>query len=195
MYFAFLLLTKTCNMRSLLKTILLLVISFISVSAFCQSIIINGNVKTGINKDVVPEVSVTVKGTSAGTFTNDKGNFKITTTSPLPVTLVFTSIGYETQEYIVSNTADAVHIDFKPAFSLGAEVVVSASRVPERILESPVTIQRLGAAAIRNTAQPQYYDALRGLTGVDVTTSGLIFTSITTRGFNGSGNPRLQSIC
>jgi outer membrane receptor protein involved in Fe transport len=179
-------------MRNHLKPVLLSIGLFISFNVFCQTVTISGNVKSNVNKDVVPEVSVTVKGSKVGTFTNDKGNFRLTTTSPLPLTLVFSSIGYETQEVVVSNASDVVHIDFKPAFSLGAEVVVSASRVPQRILESPVTIQRIGSAAIRNTPQAQYYDALRGLTGVDVTTSGLIFTSITTRGFNGSGNPRFN---
>ena len=163
-----------------------------SLTVFCQTTTITGNVRSAVNKDVVPEVSVSLKGTKTGTFTNDRGNFRIVTDKPLPVTLVFSSIGFETQEITVSSASDIVHVDFKPAFSLGTEVVVSASRVPERILESPVTIQRIGAASIRNSPEPQYYDALRGLTGVDVTTSSLTFTSITTRGFNGSGNARFN---
>ena len=187
-----LLLTKTHCMRNLLKATLLSIAIFSSILASAQSVTVSGNVRNGASKDAAPAVSVTVKGTKIGTFTDDRGNFKLTTTKQPPFILVITSIGFEPQEVTVTNPADIIKIDFKPASSLGAEVVVSASRVPERILESPVTIQRLGTAAIRNTAQPQYYDALRGLTGVDVTTSGLIFTSITTRGFNGSGNPRFN---
>ena len=44
---------------------------------------------------------------------------------------------------------------------LGQEVVVAASRTPERILESPVSIERYGQAAIRETAAPSFYDALK----------------------------------
>jgi low affinity Fe/Cu permease len=32
------------------------------------------------------------------------------------------------------------------------EIVVSASRTPERVLESPVTIERMGIAEIKKTA-------------------------------------------
>ncbi len=179
-------------MRNYIKTLLLSIAVLCSISTFSQAVTIAGSVKSGANKDVVPAVSVTVKGTKAGTFTDDKGNFKLTTNKQLPFTLIFTSIGFEPQEVNVTNASEFMQIDFKPTSSLGAEVVVSASRVPERILESPVSIERIGSAAIRNATAPQYYDALRALKGVDVTNSSLTFTSITTRGFNGSGNPRFN---
>ena len=50
---------------------------------------ITGNVRNSLNKDVVPAVSVTVKGTNAGTFTDEKGNFRFTTDQKSPLTLVF----------------------------------------------------------------------------------------------------------
>jgi hypothetical protein len=40
------------------------------------------------------------------------------------------------------------------------EIVVSASRTPERVLESPVTIERMGIAEIKKTASPSFYDGL-----------------------------------
>jgi len=179
-------------MRNYLKSVLLLIAAFISINAFCQSVTVSGNVKNSANKDVVPAVSVTIKGSKTGTFTDDKGNFRLTTSRQLPFTLIITSIGFEPQEVNVTNASDVIQINFKPASSLGTEIVVSASRVPERILESPVSIERLGAASIRNSPTPQYYDAIKSLKGVDVTSSGLIFSSITTHGFNGSGNPRFN---
>ncbi|MBS1563509.1 MAG: Plug domain-containing protein, partial [Bacteroidetes bacterium] len=62
----------------------------------------------------------------------------------------------------------------------------------ERILESPVTIERVNSAAIRNSANPSYYEIIKNLKGVDVTTASLTFTSVTTRGFNSSGNLRFN---
>lgn len=166
---------------------------FCSFFAFSQtSVTITGNVHNIQNKDKVPAASVTIKGTGTGTFTDDRGNFRLTTTQNPPFTLVFSSIGFETQEVVVSDASHPVQVDFKPASSLGREIVVSASRVPERILESPVSIERVGSAAIRVAPATDYYDMIRGLKGVDVTTSSLTFTSVTTRGFNGSGNPRFN---
>ncbi len=177
--------------RALHLRLAMLLFSLFSIQAFSQTTI-TGHVRNAISKEVVPAVSVTVKGSNAGTFTNEKGDFKLITTQKLPVTLVFSSVGYETKEWSVMDAANPVEISFVPASSLGSEVVVSASRVPERILESPVSIERVGAISIRNTPATSYYDIIRTLKGVDVTTASLTFNSVTTRGFNGSGNTRFN---
>jgi len=164
-----------------------------SLSASPQSsVTITGNVSNSNGNDRVPAVSVTIKGSSAGTFTDDRGNFRLTTTQSLPLVLVFSSIGFELQEVSVSSASQPLHIALKPASTLGTEVVVAASRVPERIMESPVSVERVGQGAIRTSPAPDYYDVIRQLKGVDVTSSSLTFTSITTRGFNGSGNARFN---
>jgi outer membrane receptor protein involved in Fe transport len=142
---------------------------------------------------VVPAVSVTVKGSGAGTYTDDKGDFSLNTNQPLPITLVVSSIGYEMQEVSVT-TSDFITVLLTPSSILGQEVVVSATRTPSRILESPVTIERISAANIRNTAAVSYYDMVAKLKGVDVVTSSLTFSTPSTRGFNGSGNLRLNQI-
>lgn len=171
----------------------LLVVCLLAFAANAQNLTISGNVRNSITKENSSAVSVTVKGTSEGTFTDDKGNFKIQTKS-LPVTLVFTSIGYEPQELIVTNSSEAVSVAFVPSNTLGQEVVVSASRVPQRILESPVSIERVSAAAIRNAPASNFYDVVTTLKGVDFTTSSLTFKTPTTRGFGGSGNVRFNQL-
>ena len=169
------------------------VYAFLSVTAFSQSsVTITGNVHNALSKERIPAVSVTIKGSSAGTFTDDRGNFRLTTTRQPPFTLVFSSIGFESQEVAVDNASTPIQVEFRPASLLGTEVVVSASRVPERILESPVSVERVGSAAIRSSPATDYYNVIRTLKGVDVTTSSLTFNSVTTRGFNGSGNPRFN---
>src|ERR1700712_3969714 len=85
-------------------------------ATIAQSITINGNVKNSSSKDAVPAVSVTIKGSSAGTFTNEKGDFKLTTAQSLPLTLIISSIGFETKEITVSNLSAPVQVDFVPAF-------------------------------------------------------------------------------
>lgn len=167
---------------------------FTSIAAFAQTVTITGNVKNSSNADVVPAVSVTIKGTSIGTFTDDKGNFSLSTSQKPPFTLVFTSIGFDPIEAVVSNATDPVTINMNPSSSLGTEVVVSASRVPEKILESPVSIERVSAAAIRVSPAASYYDIVGSLKGVDMVTSSLTFKTPTTRGFAGSGNTRFNQL-
>jgi outer membrane receptor protein involved in Fe transport len=174
------------------KSLIFFISVIFSVAGYAQTITISGQIREAGTKNAVPAASVIIKGSGEGTFTDSRGNFKLTTTQKTPLTLIVTSIGFETQEVSVSNASSAVEVDFKPASTLGTEVVVSASRVPERILESPVTIERLNASSLTNMPAPSYYDAIRNLKGVDVTNSSLTFTSITTRGFNGSGNTRFN---
>jgi outer membrane receptor for ferrienterochelin and colicin len=181
-------------MRKSLPFVVAFAATLISITAFAQSVIINGNVRNSADKEFVPAASVTIKGGSSGTFTDSKGNFKLTTEQKLPFTLLISSIGFETQEVQVSDPATAVQVEFKPASSLGSEVVVSASRVPERILESPVSIERVNATTIRNSPASSYYDVIGNLKGVDMTTSSLTFKTPSTRGFNGSGNTRFNQI-
>jgi outer membrane receptor protein involved in Fe transport len=171
---------------------LLLITCFFTLTCYAQNITLSGNVKNNVTSESVPAVSITVKGASAGTFTDDKGNFRLSTSQKLPITIVISSIGFETKEVEITSAGEALQLNLVPALSLGTEVVVSASRVPERILESPVSIERVGLKNIQEAAVPSAYDMLANLKGVDVVTSSILFKTPTTRGFGGSGNPRVN---
>lgn len=170
-----------------------LLANFIAIGAMAQTVTFNGNVRNSTTKEGSGAVSVIVKGDETGTFTDDKGNFKLTV-KQLPVTLLISSIGYELQEVTVTNASKIVQVEFKPTNILGQEVVISASRVPQKIMESPVSIERISAANIRNSPVANFYDAVANLKGVDVTTSSLTFKTPTTRGFNSSGNTRFNQL-
>lgn len=166
---------------------------FFSLSAWAQSATVNGSVRHASTQEAIPAVSVSVKGDAIGTFTNENGAFRIVVPR-MPVTLIFSSIGFETKEVLVENAATAVVVDFSPASTLGQEVVVSASRVAERILESPVTVERVNAATIRNAPAASFYDVIANVKGVDLVASSMTFKTPSTRGFNGSGNLRLNQL-
>ncbi len=179
--------------KSITKVAIAFFCLLVSTSVFAQTVTISGNVRSTSNKEFVPAVSVTIKGTSSGTFTDDRGNFKLTTIQKFPIVLQISSIGYQTQE-ITINDQNFVQVEFNPSSSLGQEIVISASRVPQKILESPVSIERVSAANIRSSPASGYYDVLTNLKGVDITTSSLTFKTPSTRGFNASGNERLNQL-
>ena len=170
-----------------------LLANIITIGAIAQNVTINGNVRNSTTKEGSGAVSVIVKGEDIGSFTDDKGNFKLTV-KKLPVTLLISSVGYELQEVTVSNASSLVQVEFKSTNILGQEVVVAANRVPQKIMESPVSIERVSAANIRNSPVSNYYDVIATLKGVDVTTSSLTFKTPTTRGFNSSGNTRFNQL-
>ena len=179
------------KLTSYLAMLLLMAIFSNAVSA--QNVTISGNVRNSTTQEKASAVSVTIKGTSVGTYTNDRGEFTINSKT-IPVTLIISSIGYEPQEVTVTSATQKIDIAFVPASSLGQEIVVSASRVPERIMESPVSIERVSAANIRNAPAANFYDVVSTLKGVDITTSSLIFKTPTTRGFGASGNTRFNQL-
>ena len=171
----------------------LITANILVITAFAQNVTISGNVQNSATTENAAAVSVSLKGYETGTYTDDKGNFTVNT-KVLPATLIFSSIGYQQQEVSVTSAAAFLKIKFVPSNSLGQEVVVSASRVPQKILESPVSIERVNAAAIRNAPAANFYDIVSTLKGVDVTTSSLTFKTPTTRGFGGSGNTRFNQL-
>ncbi|UFH57150.1 TonB-dependent siderophore receptor [Spirosoma sp. KNUC1025] len=74
------------------------------------------------------------------------------------------------------------------------EVVISASRVAESILKSPVSIDVLDARRIRLSAQPSYFDAIENIKGVQLLTSSLGFKVYNTRGFAATTNVRFVQL-
>jgi outer membrane receptor protein involved in Fe transport len=182
-------------MRTGIRTVSLLLVSLLFLNRnFAQTQTITGKILNGENKDAVPAASVLLKGSTGGTYSDGQGNFKITISHPFPVTLVISSIGYETKEFEVESSSIVVDIELKPASVMGTEVVVSATRSQIRSLESPVSIERMGSTAIREVAGPSFYDAIGNLKGVDVVTSSMLFKTMGTRGFNGSGNLRMNQL-
>lgn len=159
---------------------------FAIASANAQTAV-TGTVLDGDTKDGMPGVSVQVKGSKEGGYTNPDGKFSIRV-NKLPVTLIFSFIGFETTEVEISSADQSPAIELKAAPAMIQEVVISASRTAQRKIESPVTIERIGNKDIINSPQVNYYDMIQGLKGVDVTVSSIGFTSVTTRGFNTSGN-------
>ena len=67
--------------------------------------VITGTIKSATNNESLSAISVLLKGSTSGTYTDEKGFFKLSFTQPLPVTLVISSIGYAGKEVTVSSTA------------------------------------------------------------------------------------------
>jgi outer membrane receptor protein involved in Fe transport len=168
------------------------VLTATAVAAYAQSIVVSGTVTDKSSKEPIPGVSVTVKGKTIGNATNDKGQFSFTTTEKAPFTIVVSYIGYTTVEREITANATNLTFELEAGVILGQEVVISASRTPERILESPVSIERINAATLKELPTPSFYDALANLKGVESSNQSLTFKSINARGFNANGNTRFN---
>ncbi|MFO8148502.1 MAG: TonB-dependent receptor [Bacteroidota bacterium] len=148
-----------------------------------------------VDSDNVPilGVNVLVLGTSSGTVTDYDGKYSLTVYQSTPFKIVFSSVGYETQTRDVSSNNQVINVSLSEGTSLD-EIVISASRTPERIFESPVTIERYGLKEIKNTSAASFYGGLENLKGVDVNTNSLTFQSVNTRGFATFANTRFVQL-
>ena len=155
---------------------------------------ISGQVVNSEKSEPLPDVSVQIKGSVTGTITDKTGSFLLRTKQKLPFTLVFSSIGFKPQELEVKSLGSKLQVAMVTQTVLGNEVVVTASRVAESILKSPVAIEKLDIRAIRETPAPNFYDALENVKGVQMTTSSLTFKVPNTRGFNIPNNFRFMQL-
>jgi len=172
---------------------LLLVLSLCLAFAGYSQTTIKGTVVDS-NSMPVPGANVVIDGKPIGTVTDFDGNFVLETSEIPPFTLKISSIGYSQATARVTSNNQTISVTLDEANTMLDEIVISASRTPERIFESPVTVERFGIKEIKNTASVDFYDGLENLKGVDVNTNSLTFKSINTRGFATFANTRFMQL-
>jgi outer membrane receptor protein involved in Fe transport len=181
-------------MRKILLTSILIISIFQQLLAQDQLVLITGKLIDKTTQEPLTGANIIVKGTVAGTTTDVQGAFTLKAKLKFPFILVFSYIGYAKQEFEVKNAGSSIAVALEPESILGNEVVVTASRVEESILQSPVAIDKLDIRAIRQTASASFYDALENVKGVQMTTSSLTFKVPNTRGFNIPNNFRFMQL-
>jgi len=141
----------------------------------------------------LPGANVIVIGTSTGVVTDFDGAFTLKVNQEPPFNVQASSVGFESVIIEVTENNQVLNFVLKEGNILD-EVVISASRTPERIFESPVTVERFGVRDIKNTSSVDFYDGLENLKGVDINTNSLTFKSVNTRGFATFANNRFMQL-
>ncbi|TAJ10130.1 TonB-dependent receptor [Marinilabiliaceae bacterium JC017] len=182
-------------MKSPAQLLLFIFLSTIySTGLLAQPTQINGIVTDSRTKEPLIGVHVTIKDNIYGTITGYKGDFTFTTETPPPFVLQFSFVGYSIVEKEITKADEYLEIKMEEQLFLGEEIVVSASRVEESILRSPVSIEKMNLRDIQQIPTPNFYDGLYQLKGVDMNVHGLTFRLPNTRGFNAYTNFRMNQI-
>ncbi|HDZ05261.1 hypothetical protein LCGC14_0069020 [marine sediment metagenome] len=175
-----------------MRTILLLALMIIGTFGYSQTNI-NGNV-VDQNNEPIPGANIVIVGKTIGTVTDFDGNFNLATSEVPPFKIEVSSIGYTNTTENITSASQTITITLNESQTFLDEVVISASRTPERIFESPVTVERIGVSEIKNSTAADFYGSLENLKGVDVNTNSLTFKSINTRGFASFANTRFMQL-
>jgi outer membrane receptor protein involved in Fe transport len=142
--------------------------------------------------DGIPGVNVSIAGTNTGTATGIDGRFELSFRIQPPIKLNFSAIGYSDQSINWSTGDGELNIQLKPVASSLDQVVVSASRYGERIMEAPVAIYKLSGARLKQMGGVNAYESIESMRGIQAQKSSLSLPSYNTRGFSDPGNFRFK---
>jgi len=159
-----------------------------------QSYEFKGKISDSGTGEPMEGVHITVKDNLYGTISGNDGAFVLKTRIPPPLVLHFSFVGFVTQEIEVKGVTEFLEIRMEEQYYLGQEVVISASRVEENILRSPVSIEKMDLRDLKQISAANFYDGLYQLKGVDMNVHGLTFRLPNTRGFNDYTNYRMNQI-
>ncbi|WP_036157213.1 TonB-dependent receptor [Maribacter forsetii] len=175
-----------------MRAILLLALMIVGTFGYSQTNI-NGNV-VDQNNQPIPGANIVIVGKTIGAVTDFDGNFNLATSEVPPFKIEVSSIGYMSTTESITSANQTITITLNESQTFLDEVVISASRTPERIFESPVTVERIGISEIKNSTAADFYGGLENLKGVDVNTNSLTFKSVNTRGFASFANTRFMQL-
>jgi len=168
-----------------MKTILRIFTLLFGVVSFAQTTV------TGtVNDDSgmpLPGANIIVVGTSSGAISDFDGKFTLSVSQAPPFTIQASSVGFTSVTEEVSANNQNITFTLVEG-SLLDEVVVSASRVPQRIFESPVTVEKYNIRQIQRTPSSDYFEGLQNIKGVQMNQTGLVFSQVNTRGFGTAYN-------
>jgi iron complex outermembrane receptor protein len=140
----------------------------------------------------MPGATIFIRGTFIGTSTDRDGKFSLRADfSEGPVVLSVSFVGYESRDVTLSQPDNAVKVQLKINPTLTNEVIASASRVEEGILQAPVTVEKVTSQQVLRLPPPDVQVGLNQFKGIDVNSSSMLLNSLSTRGFNSAKSERL----
>ena len=126
-----------------MKFYLFIISLFFCSITFAQGTI-SGNVKDQKGLSLAG-ATVKIVNENAVTSTDYDGNFTLKTTKKAPYTLEVSNVGYASTTIAVKSTNQTVSVTLNAEDTALDEIVVSASRTPERVRESAAKVNSLRA--------------------------------------------------
>ncbi len=175
-----------------MKKLAFLIAICLTAMSYAQTTV-NGKVVAS-DQTPIPGANIIVMGTNEGAVSDFDGNFTLQSSSDTPFRIRVSSIGFSESIVSVSNSDQFLTITLNETDTQLDEIIISASRTPERLFESPVSVERIGLKEIKNTSSVDFYDGLQNLKGIDLNVNSLTFKSINTRGFATFANTRFMQL-
>ena len=148
------------------KNVNLLLLTFLfTITSIGQTLNVTGVVKDATTGEVLPGVSISIKGTTLGTETDFDGLYSIKVDKG--ATLVFNYLGYQKKEVVVNESTINVSLS-ESAETLDEIVVIGYGTQNKKEVTGAVTV--VGSATIEDLKPTRIEQALQGqVAGVNIT--------------------------
>jgi TonB-linked SusC/RagA family outer membrane protein len=144
----------------------------IALNSFAQERIVRGKVTSAEDDSGIPGANVMVKGTSIGAVTDGSGNYSISLPATGGTTLIFSFIGFQTQEMEVGARTE-IDVKLNVDVTQLSEVVVTSFGIEKSKQSLGYAVQSVGAKELAEARQPNIVSALQGqVAGVQITNTG-----------------------
>ena len=173
------------------RLITLTVLLALCLSTWAQTGQITGSVKDAVTKEPLIGANIYVEGSNTGTSTDANGNYILNVkTGTQTLTVSYVSYQSATETVNVEEGA-TVRQDFELELGgiIGDEVIVSGSKRPEKLTESPATIETIFARQIQEYAGNPA-ELIARQKGVDYFRAGIAAPAFNIRGFNSNFNAK-----
>ena len=141
--------------------------------------------------------NIILDGTILGAASDESGYYLIENVSIGSYTLRVMFIGYETLEKeirVEANQEYIIDLSLVPSSIELQETKVTGEKRKEKVTGAPASMEIISSREIKGKTTTNMGAYLKGLKGIDFTSSGINNYSISVRGFNSSFNTRLLTL-
>ena len=170
---------------------ILLITSFNTILA--QSVTLTGRVMDYETNKPLAGATVLDKQNNTQVTSNQEGYFKIANSQKGLMKIIISYAGYKPHEVSINNTRDenyiVVHLSVN--YKAGDEIVVSATKRPEKITDAPASIQVIGQKELQQFSGSNVGELAANVTGVEFVRMGVDNVSFNARGLNNAFNGKV----
>ncbi len=142
------------------KLVLLSMLLCLHTVLLAQGVVVQGTV-TDEAGEGLPGVNVVKKGTSVGTITDINGAYQLEIEEPENATLLFSSVGFESQEIAVG-TQTSIYVVLTPDITQLEEIVVSAFGLKREAKSLAYARQAVGTEDMVEARSSNFINSLSG---------------------------------
>jgi len=154
--------TKQMKTNNLFKIAIFSLLLFVGNVALAQTTI-SGSITDSETGEAIPGANIIVVGSRTGAATDFDGNFVLTSSAELPFNIEVSSIGFNSSIVEVTSADQEININLQAGRSLD-EIIISASRRPQKIQESPQSVSIITAKDLENSSNVT--DPMRSLVNI-----------------------------